>query len=118
MISTVTLQDPPSLHEIISDMVDFYVSQRGWDELFDVADVTRKTDALIIGQTLASVIEDVNYFESVQHGKCPDCGVSLVVKIRPATQYAPGEQWVQCPKCYESFGAFEVGVPLEVVEER
>ena len=102
--SKLTLEPLPSADQIYKDMVQLYLDERGYGDLFDVYKVLLPIRPDEIGIQLFSVVEDMNENEMLKHGLCPECGCNLVNKYLPGTMQEPPEYWLECPDCQDRHG--------------
>jgi hypothetical protein len=103
--SKVTLQPLPTLEEIMTDMVQLYLDERGYGDLFDSMKTLLPITPEKIGITLYQKIEEVNEKEMKSNGLCPDCGGKLVRKGYKATKDSPGAEWIECQDCHDEVRA-------------
>jgi uncharacterized C2H2 Zn-finger protein len=103
--SKVTLEPLESMEMIFKKMVDLYVDEYGYGDLFDAWSVVKPSDMTfeMIGMVISGKIEQRNYEEMTLHGRCPDCGCELTRKVEPRTRDYPGAEWIECPECQQEF---------------
>lgn len=89
--------------ELFKDMVQVYLDEKGYIDIYDAYKILLPIDPKIIGIQLFSIIEDTNTSKMLESGYCPDCAERLVRRVLPATQIEPSEEWIECPECREEF---------------
>ena len=96
----ITLEPLQSPERILKAMVELYLDEYGYGDLYDVYKVLLPIKPEEIGAQFFSAIEDINESEMLQNGLCPDCAEELQLRITPATRTEPMEQWCECPECH------------------
>lgn len=106
--SRVTLEPLPTAEQIFKDMVQLYLDEKGYGDLFDAYKVLLPMKTEDIGIKLFEQIEDLNRAAMLQEGRCPDCGCELVNRYTPGTRLDPPEHRIECPECMDEFNEAEV----------
>lgn len=109
VISPMTLQKLPSLQEVVGEMVQKYIDERGAGDLFDLKEAMSELSLAEIGLVFYNMVNDNNYAEMLKIGKCPECATDLISIFVPATRYEPSEDRVECPKCHNDYNPNTVG---------
>ena len=103
--SKFTLEPMPTIEEILNDMAQLYLKEKGYGDVHDAYKVLLPIDPATIGIKLFSIIEDMNEAKMLENGYCPECSDTLVNVCIPATREDPEENYAQCPSCRDDYRA-------------
>jgi hypothetical protein len=103
MISKVTLQKLPTLKEAVASLLQNFMDNEGYAELFDLKEVLFASKPEELGKELICQVEEMNEENMIRENLCPDCGHELRTRYIPATRLDPAEEITECPQCQGTY---------------